>query len=555
MAHRVDDQKVNILMVDDQPSRLLTYRSILEGLDQNLIGVNSGVAALQFLLKEECAVVLLDVRMPGMDGFETAALIHEHPRHHRIPIIFVTGAVDSEMDRLNAYKLGAIDFVSVPIVPEILRSKVSILVELYRHRRELQRANVAMARDNASQHAQYTRQLELLNLDLQQANEALKAADQHKDEFLAILAHELRNPLASIRSAADLIAREALHNPVLTWSRDVIDRQTGQLTRLVEDLLDVSRIKQGTLKLAMSCHQIGDIVERAVETVQSAINERGHCLTVQCEDRAAVVEGDRTRMVQVLSNLLSNAAKYMDPQGHICLVVKVDGPFVELRVADTGIGIAPHALPKLFTLFTRVHENTHASPSGTGIGLALVRQIVELHGGQVSARSEGVGCGSEFTVRLPLASGQRQGEFAPSTVASSHPVTRRILIADDNQDALRGLAMLLELEGHEVRTSADGVDALAQAHAWRPEIVILDIGMPGLDGYQVASQIRKLAWSRDMTLIALSGWGQLQDREKALECGFDIHLSKPVGIDALCTVIGTTERTPRESTLLTSEPT
>ena len=530
----VDEDKVNILLVDDQPARLLTYESILAQLGQNLISVRSGEAALKTLLVEECAVILLDVRMPGMDGFETATLIHEHPRYQRVPIIFVTGAADSELDRIKGYTLGAIDFVGLPVVPEILRSKVSILVELYRHRRELQRSNAAILRDSETQQAESARQLALMNHHLQEANDALQSADRHKDEFLAILAHELRNPLASIRSAVDLLHQLPTQDARAIRSAEVIDRQTGQLTKLVDDLLDVSRIKRGTLNLSLDRHEVSSIVERAVEIVQTIIQDRCQHLSIECPANGVMVVGDLTRLVQVVSNLLNNAAKYTNPDGHIRLRIAVDGEMVEIQVADTGIGIAAEALPRLFTLFSRVHDNMHSTPSGLGIGLALVRQIVELHGGEVRARSQGLGRGSEFTVRLPLApaaAAVRNADAAASDLSSSSPC--RILVADDNEDALQSLVMLLDLEGHEVRAASDGASALDIARSWLPQIALLDIGMPGMSGYEVARGIRSSDEGKAMILVALSGWGQPQDRAKAVESGFNAHVAKPIGFDDL----------------------
>src|SRR5688500_11007498 len=287
-------KKVNILLVDDQQARLLSYQTILEELDQNLITARSGVEALERLMKDEFALVLLDVSMPGMDGFETAAMIHDHPRFERTPIIFVTGVHDTEFDRLKGYKLGAVDYVSIPIVPEILRSKVAVLVELHQQRIELQELNEHLSRANTALQAEKTRELEVLNRDLQVANAelahanmalqaevaermraeiALKEADRRKDEFLAILAHELRNPLAPIRNAVEIMARIAVDNSQLRWSRDVIDRQSTHLTRLVDDLLDISRITRGIIKLALEPVSVGTLVARAVETLHPVITE------------------------------------------------------------------------------------------------------------------------------------------------------------------------------------------------------------------------------------------------------------------------------------------
>ena len=295
-------EKVNILLVDDQPARLLTYQSVLQDLDQNLVSARSGVEALEKLMRQEFAVVLLDVSMPDMDGFEAARLIHDHPRFERTPIIFVTGVHMSELDRLRGYKLGAVDYVSIPVVPEILRSKVAVLVELYCKRRELSalnrhlaEANRQLAQANTALEAQKTLELEALNASLQRANadleranqalqsevgertraeEALKEADRHKDEFLAMLAHELRNPLAPIRNAVHLMKMKTIDDPQVGLSRDIIERQLSHLTRLVDDLLDVSRITRGKINLTRQRLEVGDLIDRAVETVEPAIQAR-----------------------------------------------------------------------------------------------------------------------------------------------------------------------------------------------------------------------------------------------------------------------------------------
>jgi signal transduction histidine kinase len=532
-------EKVNILLVDDQQARLLSYESILAELDENLVSARSGDEALEKLMKQDFAVVLLDVSMPGMDGFETAAMIHDHPRFERTPIIFVTGVHDTEFDRLKGYKLGAVDYVSIPIVPEILRSKVSVLVELYCQRRELQLLNRNLAAANTTLQAEKTRELEIVNRNLQQANNALQDADRHKDEFIAILAHELRNPLAPIRSAVEIMARLQIEDRRFNWSRDVIERQVTHLSRLVDDLLDVSRITRGTINLNKEPFQVGTLLTRAVESAQPLITERNHQLSVECPDDTVVIDGDLIRLVQVLSNLLNNAAKYMNPGGRIHVVAVVHGSTLEFRVKDNGVGMAPESLPKLFNLFSRIDGRTDWSPSGLGIGLALVRQLIELHGGTVSAASAGLNRGSEFTVRLPLkenATAETIGEPSDSQQADGQS-PRRVLLADDNTDALDSLAMLFELAGHEVRKAADGAEALKAAAAWRPELALLDIGMPGLSGYDVARRIRAESWGTGIMLIAVSGWGQAEDRQRAEASGFDLHFAKPIGFDVIADVL------------------
>src|SRR2546426_9897252 len=337
------NDKVNILLVDDQPARLLTYETILSELGQNLVCARSGLEALERLIKEEFAVVLLDVSMPDMDGFEAARLIHEHPRFEKTPIIFVTGVHVTELDRLKGYKAGAVDYVSIPLVPEILRSKVAVLVELYCKRRELQELNRTLAQANSTLQAEKTRELEALNRVLQHANAeleaanrslqnevaertraeaALKEADRHKDEFLAMLAHELRNPLAPILNAVQLMRMKPATDQQLSWSRDVIERQLAHLTRLVDDLLDVARITRGRINLSREPIELGTLVARAVEIVQPLLQERGHQFTTEIPDGTLRVNADPLRLTQALGNVLGNAAKYTERQGNISLSVR-----------------------------------------------------------------------------------------------------------------------------------------------------------------------------------------------------------------------------------------
>jgi signal transduction histidine kinase len=566
-------EKVNILLVDDQPARLLTYQSVLSELNQNLISAHSGVEALEKLMRDEFAVVLLDVSMPDMDGFEAARLIHEHPRFERTPIIFVTGVHMSELDRLQGYKVGAVDYVAIPVVPEILRSKVAVLVELYCKRRELTtlnrhlaEANERLSQANVALQEEKTRELEHLNATLQQANLemertnlalqgevaerarielALKEADRQKDEFLAMLAHELRNPLAPIRNAVHLMKMKPMQDPQLQLSRDIIERQLGQLMRLVDDLLDVSRITRGKINLARERIELGELVARAVETVTPTIEARGHTLTVEMPERALAIYGDPMRLTQVLGNVLGNAAKYTDTGGRIMLTARRRNRDVEIAVRDTGIGIPAEVLPRIFDLFTQLDHPTGRPQSGLGIGLALVRRLVEMHGGTVSASSAGAGCGSEFVIRIPVSveradreagdghSSAQHHRTAPEGATAPVAAQRRILVADDNADALESLATLLSLDGHEVYRAADGAAAMDAAERCRPQVVLLDIGMPGANGYEVARYIRKQPWGHSMVLVALTGWGQESDRRRSQEAGFNTHLTKPVDPNVL----------------------
>jgi signal transduction histidine kinase len=553
------DDPVNILLVDDQPARLLTYQSVLSDLGQNLVLARSGREALDKLMHQEFAVVLLDVSMPEMDGFETAELIHAHPRFEKTPVIFVTGIHVSELDRLRGYKAGAVDYVAIPVVPEILRSKVAVLVELYCKRRELStlnqilaRANKQLAETNASLQAEKTRELETLNATLQGANaelartnrslhreiaerarveNALQEADRNKDEFLAMLAHELRNPLAPILNALQLM-RLTPSEAQSQWAQEVIQRQLAQLTRLVDDLLDVSRITRGMITLTREPLEVATLITRAVETVQPLLQERDHRLTLQIPEEPLRVNGDTTRLTQAVGNVLGNAAKYTARGGAIELRCLRDGADVEIHVRDNGVGISPELLPRIFDLFTQLDRRTDHAASGLGIGLALVRRLVEMHGGTVTAHSAGLGTGSEFVIRLPLHTGAAvEADRHPERQAgpeSAVVVARRILVADDNPDALESLAAVLRLRGHEVFSASNGATALEIAIRHVPDIALLDIGMPLLDGYEVARRIRAEEWGKSVTLVALTGWGQESDRRRSQEAGFDTHLVKPL---------------------------
>ncbi len=595
-------EKVSILLVDDQPQRLLAYRAILADLDLDLVCARSGREALELLMDHGYAVVLLDVSMPDMDGFEAAKLIHEHPRFERTPIIFVTGVHLDDLDRLKGYSLGAVDYVSVPIVPEILRSKVSVLVELYCKRKELQRANHELAHANArlseaniALQEEKTRELEIVNRSLQHANadlaaanrslqseicertraeQALKEADRHKDEFLAMLAHELRNPLAPIHNAVELMRLKPLGDPQLHWAREVIARQLMSLTRLVDDLLDVSRITRGKINLTRQVVELEALISRAVETVHPLLDEHEHQLTLELPELGVKVFGDPTRLTQAIANVLGNAAKYTDNGGQISVSAVVCGTDVEIRIRDNGIGIRPELLPHVFELFTQLDRNDGRTQGGLGIGLALVQRLVQMHGGEVTARSEGQGRGAAFTIRLPLLQEEPESAAAsrdltpdalpsgaemasvvtPLVAAGAQRLTRRILIADDNNDALESLATLLQLSGHEVYTATNGGTALQSAERHLPEVALLDIGMPLLDGYEVAKRIRAQPWGQRITLVALTGWGQDSDRRRSREAGFDSHLVKPLDLETLTDLLARLPSSAARSAIVRRPP-
>jgi signal transduction histidine kinase len=559
----VTKEPVHILLVDDQQSRLLTYEAILGPLGHRLVAASSGFDALARLMEREFAVILLDVSMPDMDGFETARLIHEHPRFERTPIIFVTGVHVSELDRLKGYELGAVDYVYVPVVPEILRSKVAVLVELHCQRLELQRLNESLSRVNAGldaansalqrekerELAKLNRSLEETNRELAASNESLTReigerrraeqelldADRRKDDFLAILGHELRNPLAPIRTAISVLQRHGPPDPLLTRMRGVIDRQVQHMTRLIDDLLDVSRITQGKINLKREPVDVGAIAKQALETSLPAIGARSHQVTVSIPCEPLYVDGDVVRLTQVIANLINNAVKYTPEGGRIELQVKETAGQATVAVRDNGIGINQEYLSHVFDLFGQVRNPRPHTHDGLGIGLALVQRIVEMHQGEVEARSAGENLGSEFVVRLPLqraVAGAAEWQDRPPTAAAAIS-GRRILVVDDSADCRDSLATMLGLDGNEVQTAPDGATALEMAASFEPEIVLLDIRMPVMDGYEAARRMRAEPYGKQAILIALTGWGQQEHRERSRLAGFDAHLTKPLEHEAL----------------------
>jgi len=518
--------KVNILLVDDQPGKLLSYEAILADLGENLIKASSGREALELLLKNDITVVLIDVSMPELDGFELAEIIRGHPRYQKTAIIFVSAVHLTDTDRLMGYERGAVDYVSVPIVPELLRAKVSVFAELYRKRREAEELNRGLEQRVVERTAELevaiSRQIELA--------EQLRVADRRKDEFLALLAHELRNPLAPLRNAINILQLKESHDPDVLWCRGVIERQAIQLTRLVDDLLDVSRITLGKIKLRPEPLDLASVVARAVETSRPLIDAHRHELIVTMPETSIRVEGDRARLTQVVANLLNNAAKYQNDGGTIALTVERDSNGAVITVRDRGIGIAPDMLHEIFQLFSQGERTLDRAQGGLGIGLSLVKTVVELHGGLVTAASEGSGRGSEFSIRLPcllqeLDSYRPREDGLDSEVPECAPL--KILVVDDSRDAAESLTKLLRLGGHEVLIAHEGEHALHLAATQQPGVVLLDIGLPGMDGYEICRRLRQTGLAHAM-IVAMTGYGLERDRQRSQEAGFDTHLVKPV---------------------------
>ena len=374
--------------------------------------------------------------------------------------------------------------------------------------------------------------------EIKRMEDALRESDRRKDEFLATLAHELRNPLAPIANSLQILKIPHLDPVSAQQTRDIIERQVNHLVRLVDDLLDVSRVMRGRVELRKEPVELAIVVARAVETVQPLLEAQKHRLEISMPDEPLVVNGDPVRLTQVIANVLSNAAKYTEPNGTISVICQEKDGLAVLQVRDSGIGIASEVLPHVFELFVQAEHATNRAQGGLGIGLTLAKNLLEMHDGQIEARSEGLGKGAEFAIQLPLMQERRRDDPGqPREALASKTTGLRVLVVDDNKDAADSLALLLRLQGHDVRVAHDGTSALVVAQSHRPAVVFLDIGMPGMDGYEVARRMRGMSESTETVIAALTGWGQQEDRARTAAGGFDHHLVKPVASDVLETLI------------------
>jgi PAS domain S-box-containing protein len=587
--------------------------------------------------------VLLDVRMPGMDGFEVAREIRSRPRSRFTPILFVTAGDDPDEAMLSAYALGAVDFLPKPLRAEVLKAKVGVFVELYRSKEELrlrerhdfeqrleakeeryralfesidegfcvlrlvrdeqgnvrdymfEEANEAFTMhtgirdavgkkigdlapghegqwfqiyDRVARTGEATRFVEearamkrwfdvyasrlggpgsdlvavlfsditqrlLAEQDMRRLNDELAQANRRKTEFLATLAHELRNPLAPLSNGLHLMRMGASKPELLEKTRQMMERQVQHMVHLVDDLLDVARISTGKVELRRQRTDLKDVVATAVETSASLIESGRHKLQVELPPQPLPMDADPTRVAQVVSNLLNNAAKYTPETGRIALKVEVEGNEAVLSVTDTGIGIGPEAIAKVFEMFAQVPSSAGKPQGGLGIGLSLVQSLVALHGGSVSASSPGVGKGSTFTVRLPLAAASTTGAGNQGASAPATSGQLQVMVVDDNTDAAESLGVLLDIEGHAAHIAHNGAEALQIAQEHPLDVVFLDIGLPDMSGYDVARRLRMLPGLQQTLLVALTGWGTQDDRQRTREAGFDRHLTKPAELPAV----------------------
>jgi len=514
---------VSFLLVDDLEENLISLEALLRRDGLVILKARSGDEALELLLAHDVALALIDVQMPGLNGFELAELLRGNERTRRIPIIFVTAGSADRQRRFRGYEAGAVDFIYKPIEADILRSKADVFFELYR-----QRQQIAAQRD-----------------ELRLQADALTAADRRKDEFLATLAHELRNPLAPLRHGLDLLRRRPDGHDASSI-RDMMDRQLVHMVHLIDDLLDISRVTQGKIVLRKDRIGLREIVHTAVEASRPLIDSAKHELTVEIPTEPIWVDADATRLAQVIGNLLNNAAKYTQEGGKILVTAQAEDENVLVTVSDSGIGIATEMLGEVFQLFSQVDSRSDRARGGLGIGLALVKQLVTMHGGTVSAHSQGVGRGSAFTVQLPRAAPPTEAiEAHDEPALLAVPRRLRVLVVDDMVEVAQTVGWMLEDIGHDYELVHDGREAQKAALAYQPDVILLDIGLPFMDGYAVCRELRANDQFKKTPIIAQTGWGQQKDKALASEAGFDRHLVKPVAIEDLERVLAGLSNSPR----------
>jgi signal transduction histidine kinase len=530
----------DILVVDDHQTNLIAVEAALSSLGRKLVLAHSGVEALGRLLEQDFALIILDVAMPGMDGFETAKLIRSRERNRGTPIIFITGLSWENDAVLRGYELGAFDFLMKPIRAEVLRAKATVFVQLQERTIELsiKADELRQAQKRAYEremHAQRRRfEAEVMERQMQQ----LAETDRRKDEFLAILAHELRNPLQPLQTAVEVLEHDP-DKPVPVRIRKIVQRQVQHITRLVDDLLDVARFTAGKLELRREPTSLDDIVEEAVASCTTAIDARGHRIEVTAHAPPAMVHGDPVRLVQCVCNLINNAAKYTEPGGTLLVDWGTDGGHGFVRVTDNGRGIPTDLLPKIFDMFVQ-ERVTPDGAGGLGLGLGLVKRLVELHGGTVRATSAGQGKGATFEIRLALLDSAARESLQPTRTRAGTRALRAV-VCDDAPDLRDLVADLLRLRGHEVSVVSDGPSAIERIVAERPDVALIDIGLPDMDGYEVARTIRRQLTDHKPRLIAMTGYGQASDRAAAFQAGFDAHIVKPASADKILRALYGTE--------------
>jgi len=517
-------RRARILIVDDLPEKLLVYSTLLEDIDAEIVQARSGAEALKRVLEGSFAVILLDVNMPDIDGLETATLIRGHRNGRHTPIIFITAYAD-EMQTARGYALGAVDYILSPIIAPVLRTKVQVFVDLYK-------AHAALALSNQE-----------LETRVKERTAELEHLSRLKDEFLATMSHELRTPLNAIFGWVTLLRTRRLDEPTQERALETIERNARAQKRLIEDLLDVSRIVTGKVALEIMPVDPRRVVEAALETMQPAAQAKGVTVVPLLDTGVATVRGDFARLQQIVCNLLSNAIKFTPSGGKVDVCLAHRNGEAEISVSDSGQGIKPEFLPLVFDRFRQEDGSISRRHGGLGLGLAIVRHLVELHAGSVEAFSEGEGKGSRFVIRLPTRLGpvrNNSGEVAAATpTASSMLAGVRLLVVDDEPGARELIANVLQGYGAEVCLAESGQAALTKLFEQRPHVLIADLGMPGMDGYALIEQVRALDpdFGGHTPAIAVTGYASPLDRLRALQAGYQNHVAKPVEPQELAIVI------------------
>jgi signal transduction histidine kinase len=516
--------RARILIVDDLPEKLLIYSSLLEDIDAEIVEARSGTEALKRVLEGSFAVILLDVHMPDIDGLETATLIRGHRNGRHTPIIFITAYAD-EMQTARGYALGAVDYILSPIVAPVLRTKVQVFVDLYN-------AHSALARSNQE-----------LETRVKERTAELEQLSRLKDEFLATMSHELRTPLNAIFGWVTLLRTRRLDEPTQERALETIERNARAQKRLIEDLLDVSRIVTGKVALEIMPVDPRRVVEAALETMAPAAQAKGITVVPLLDTGVATVRGDFARLQQIVCNLLSNAIKFTPSGGKVDVCLAHRNGEAEISVSDSGQGIKPEFLPLVFDRFRQEDGSISRRHGGLGLGLAIVRHLVELHAGSVEAFSAGEGKGSRFVVRLPTRLGAARSGAAEEAVAipstSSMLAGVRLLVVDDEAGARDLIANVLQGYGAEVCLAESGQAALTKLFEQRPHVLVADLGMPGMDGYALIEQVRALDpdFGGLTPAIAVTGYASPLDRLRALQAGYQNHVAKPVEPQELAIVI------------------
>jgi signal transduction histidine kinase len=500
-----------VLNVNDHAANLYMVSKMLRNAGYRVAEARNGGEALAQIERERPALVVLDVRLPDMSGFEVCRKIRANPATHDIKVLHTSATFITTENKIEGLEAGADGYLTQPFEPQDLIATVRSLIRLYDAER------VLLAR-----------------------NEELLAADRRKDEFLAMLAHELRNPLAAVQSGLPLLERFPARDEIETRTREIMKRQTSLLIQLVDDLLDVSRVTRGRIELHKADIDLVPLVAKVCDGIRERVlSSREQTLEVELPSRPIVIDGDPGRLEQILTNLLDNASKYSDPGTTITVTfVERDGRAV-VSVRDRGIGIDAATLPTVFDLFAQAKTSLARSRGGLGIGLTLVRTLVEMHGGTIRAASAGLGKGTEMTLELPVRQAPARNPTPPLSYPAIKEGHRSVLLVDDNDDGRELLRSLCELDGHTVSEAPDGTTGVEAALSSPPDIAFIDIGLPGIDGYEVARRIKAQLDGTSPYLVALSGYGSAAHKQRAFEAGFDEHVAKPIASAHLRRLIAT----------------